>query len=707
VEYGDFSQMSKFWLAEREPIQYIPDPGGTIIVIEPEDPAHATLSGEVQISSSRPWTVEFADDDPGAAGVAGNTGVGTVTLVNPLPVGTYIVSFGWQTVGWDTTDPLILITLSGLGAGGQENGTLEPGGPHDVRPNNGFAPNETSPFYNDELIGPSMGPTASVLPTSGWGSNLGDWGTSLTVGAGNQVSFEFDERANPGSMLLYDITFVPAIVQLPLPVVSQDIIVQAEDCNPVPTQATSPDSYVRVTTDGAFVMSNFEDGGGTTDNVTGTGTFTIPVAIPDGNYEVMVRLNTGAIIASGGNWGIRLGATTGSVIENGGGGGTEHSYNPLAPNTLPNTWYDSWFASPEGDAAWYGDIWNFVDGGPTPQLPTSVTLSGIGADDLFFEFRDGMNHNSSYTFIDYFRFVPVIPGDFDQSDLVDCDDLLVFVEQWLHCNDPTDPGCTDIVCGSKPVIGITDYTAYDVTTTSPAGAVTVDGDLSDWPPLDTTEGDTLWCARKWVELDQIYSGSTSPNIENVFMCLMYDDTANLVYGAVVAHDFDPQYGWTAWNQQDSIEVYIQGDISANCPPGDPNNDPYNTWAIGQQFMIGIEPNDVLPNDPAHDCTFTLWPDGTDFEVGPDPSLTAVAKRIVNGPLDDNLIYEFALVPYDNYGGYNLTPDVLTDLAPGKQFGFDVVLSNLDPSFFSFMMRCANDQKSKSNDVTAYGTATCE
>ena len=199
----------------------------------------------------------------------------------------------------------------------------------------------------------------------------------------------------------------------------QDIIVQAEDCNPVPTQATSPDSYVRVTADGAFVMSDFPG----TDNATGTGAFTIPVAIPDGDYEVMVRLNTGAIVASGGNWGIKLGATTGSVIENGGGDGTEHSYNPSGPNMLPNTWYDSWFASSEGDAAWYGDIWNAVDGGPTPQLPTSVTLSGIGADDLFFEIRDGMSHNSSYTFIDYFKFVPVISGDFDQSELVDFDDL--------------------------------------------------------------------------------------------------------------------------------------------------------------------------------------------------------------------------------------------------------------------------------------------
>jgi hypothetical protein len=56
-----------------------------------------------------------------------------------------------------------------------------------------------------------MGPTADTLPASGWGSNLGDWGTSLTVGAGNQVSFEFDERGNPGSMLLYDITFTEIV----------------------------------------------------------------------------------------------------------------------------------------------------------------------------------------------------------------------------------------------------------------------------------------------------------------------------------------------------------------------------------------------------------------------------------------------------------------------------------------------------------------
>jgi len=480
----------------------------------------------------------------------------------------------------------------------------------------------------------------------------------------------------------------------------QDIIVQAEDCNPVPTQATSPDSYVRVTADGAFVMSDFPG----TDNATGTGAFTIPVAIPDGDYEVMVRLNTGAIIASGGNWGIKLGATTGSVIENGGGDGTEHSYNPSGPNMLPNTWYDSWFASSEGDAAWYGDIWNAVDGGPTPQLPTSVTLSGIGADDLFFEIRDGMSHNSSYTFIDYFKFVPVIPGDFDQSDLVDFDDLIIFAEQFLHCNDPADPGCTNYNCGSKPGIGITKYTAHDVTTTSPLGAVTIDGSLSDWPALDVIQNDPDWCAGKWVEMDLTYFGVNNFS-ENVFMCLMYDATTDLVYGAVVARDFDPFYGWTGWDQQDSIEVYIQGDIST---VGDPNFvNPYGDWAFGQQFMIGVEPDSGTPTNPALDTTFKLWPDGTNFTVGPDPGLTAVAKRTVNGPFDDNLIYEFVLVPYDNYGGYDLSPTVQTDLTPGKQFGFDVVLANLSPFSPSFGMRCANLKTGKSGNVAAYGTATCE
>ena len=174
---------------------------------------------------------------------------------------------------------------------------------------------------------------------------------------------------------------------------------------------------------------------------------------------------------------------------------------------------------------------------------------------------------------------------------------------------------------------------------------------------------------------------------------MYDADADMVYGAVIAHDFDPKYGWAGWQGQDSIEVYIRGTDALADPC-----DPQGTWSMGQQFMIGLNADETT--------TFKLWPNGDDFTAH-DPGLTAVAARIANGQYDHELIYEFALVPYDNYGNWDASTTVQTDLYSGKKISYDVVLGNLSPFTATYSMRCANVQTGKAYDVNQYAVVTCE
>ncbi|MFH1615341.1 MAG: hypothetical protein ABIG61_09700 [Planctomycetota bacterium] len=273
---------------------------------------------------------------------------------------------------------------------------------------------------------------------------------------------------------------------------------------------------------------------------------------------------------------------------------------------------------------------------------------------------------------------------------IDVNDLVIFVDQWLYCNDPNDSNCNDIYCDAKPTVGLTEYVAY-----VPDGAVVIDGNLADWPVFDYDPN--FWCAAKWIELDKLYYGSPE-FIEDMYMCIMYDADADLVYGAVIAHDFEPWYGYTARYAQDDIEIYIQGDVDNDTPIN-----PFGVWANAQQFAVGLNAD--------KSTTYMLWQQpqsGTDFTTGPDPGLNAVVSVVINGPYDHELTYEFAAVPYDSYGGWDANvPTVQSDLYPGKQFGYDIVLGNLSPFMSSFSMHCANLWTGKAYDVTKYAVATCE
>jgi hypothetical protein len=91
-------------------------------------------------------------------------------------------------------------------------------------------------------------------------------------------------------------------------------------------------------------------------------------------------------------------------------------------------------------------------------------------------------------------------------------------------------------------------------------------------------------------------------------------------------------------------------------------------------------------------------------------MQAAVKR-TEGPNEwqEHMVYEFKVVPYDNYGGFNSTTSVQTDLFPGKVIGFDVCLDvfSLNAGGAFGMLSPNLLGTSKSYDVRNFATVTCE
>jgi len=75
-----------------------------------------------------------------------------------------------------------------------------------------------------------------------------------------------------------------------------------------------------------------------------------------------------------------------------------------------------------------------------------------------------------------------------------------------------------------------------------------------------------------------------------------------------------------------------------------------------------------------------------------------------------VVYEFKIIPYDNYGDWNSSTTVQSDLYVGKKFRFDVIVDNFSPDEGlgeAFSMHCANTLTGKAYSVNQYSTVTCK
>ena len=286
-----------------------------------------------------------------------------------------------------------------------------------------------------------------------------------------------------------------------------------------------------------------------------------------------------------------------------------------------------------------------------------------------------------------------IPEDYNENCYVDVPDLAHMADDWLRCMDPADANNCE-----QPWVPPVVYEGRLAYRASAAPAMTINGILTEWPANDYDPCDPL--ASQWIAIDKVYFG-TPFDVADAFMCLMYDAATDVVYGAVTVTDSDPVYidGVDfSWPTQDNIELYIQGD-----PDNDTPLDPQGSYANAQQFAIGLATDEST--------TYTLWGDhpeypavGSNGETAP-VGLEAAVVRTINGGSHD-VVYEFKVVPYDNYDG--LTGDgsgtVQTNLSPGAQFALDVVLSVASSGYG---MLCPNEMPGKSANVDMYATVTCE
>jgi hypothetical protein len=278
-----------------------------------------------------------------------------------------------------------------------------------------------------------------------------------------------------------------------------------------------------------------------------------------------------------------------------------------------------------------------------------------------------------------------IDADLNTDCSVDLADFAKLANDWMACNELNGPQSSE--CGILRESGIREYKA----SLAPSN-VTVDGDLSEWPAFDWNE--SLWCQSHWYPINKVYYKDSfyTGGIQNAFLSLMYDADEDVIYGAVIVDDTSGKYGYeNDWNTQDALEIFMQGN---------PNNDtPLNlqtNYANAQQLYIGL--NSDLSS------TWMRWGSGVTFDSA-NPGLQAVVSRTVVGNID-KIVYEFKVIPYNNYGGFDSSTTVVTDLTQGSNVGFDIVLDDCTADY-DFGMWSPNLALGKYADVSKFSIITCE
>lgn len=617
----------------------------------------------------------------------GETGIGTMAFPIPIPDGEYMLRMNWAVDAWAESYGRVGIENLGSGTITENGAVTDVDGYHRFET---WDPNEVyvtgwSGWMNDYIVGPD-GMYFDVM-----GNTIGLSLTVAGVGAG-ELAVSMDEPA----VSSYNVFRIDKFELIPIVPLAHTlpIVVQAEDCNlsglvDIGT-VDQINFYTRVASDVNL--------GDPTANTTGVGHMAFPDAIPDGDYTLEMRYKANNFGESQ-SMAYRISNNgSGSVIEQ--GLAVQNNWHEWVITDFSNSWHQDELAGPSSHDGTMSES-GFAFTGTFEPAARYLTLSGVEPNDLVVSVNDYSTAQYNRLDIDYFRLVPhkVLEGDLDGDGDFDLVDMDIFFSQWLFCNDPNDPTCNDIVCGDKPANGVTEYTAY-----VPAGPVTIDGDLSDWPAFDYDEDQ--WCTSKWVALDKLYAGGTPHFIDTPYACFMYDGAADLIYGAVVVDDYDPFY-WNcsstySFEQQDAIEVYVQGDRSYNVPVSPFGNpDPNFLWVNAQQYMVGVCNDESTP--------FAHWPDNTEFSTV--ASNFEIAVNVWEDPNDQfhhRVIYEFKAVPYDSFGGFvPAEPTTQTDLFSGKKIGLDAVLMNRSPTFADWSMHSANLLTGKAFNVTQYAEVTCE
>ena len=241
------------------------------------------------------------------------------------------------------------------------------------------------------------------------------------------------------------------------------------------------------------------------------------------------------------------------------------------------------------------------------------------------------------------RWRPSPGADVDVDCYVNEEDLIAMAEQWLSCVDPLGEGCIQLQPSPEEM-------HPDIMYMQHCWTKNVDGVLGDWPDP---------C---WVALDKIYTGDPN-DVLSAKYAVCWDPCDDLFYAAVQVVDTDHVFETapTNWNTSDRVEIYVQADPNGGDNWGSIGNENYDK---AQQYIVGYQ--GLL------DWTWAVFGHGTylpgDFE--PFNAHFADAGRISG----DTITYEISAKAWQWYGGITpaVDPNVVRQLEPGVQVGFDVV-----------------------------------
>jgi hypothetical protein len=204
-----------------------------------------------------------------------------------------------------------------------------------------------------------------------------------------------------------------------------------------------------------------------------------------------------------------------------------------------------------------------------------------------------------------------------------------------------------------------------------SNTIVVDGNLTEWADSD------------FVGLNKYYDGD-AVDISEASYAAKWNSNGK-IYVAVkvldLSHAFTTTY--TGWDARDAVEVYLhtQGTTGSY----------YGTWEVAQHYAVGIKAGTTNQLWTSMSDTGSL-PAGIDFNA---------AGKVVG----DWIYYEFALTPYDYFGGYTGNPSVETILSANDIVGLDVVVASNNDTFMYTGMMSENEKRNKSYNWNQFGLHT--
>lgn len=285
-----------------------------------------------------------------------------------------------------------------------------------------------------------------------------------------------------------------------------------------------------------------------------------------------------------------------------------------------------------------------------------VDFAGLQAQHILIVSDAGNDHNWSNglypgDYLSEVRFyVPQPQGDITGDCCVNTDDLTVLSGQWAQCTMPGNPEC------SQTPDSIPSYYIAE----APAGGITVDGNLNEWP-----------ADSEWIWLDENYFGYAYPDVTEARFALRWSETTDTIYLAVVVDDPEHSFSDIPTGQADIIEIYSQGDASGGTGWGASGTGYFD---VAQQYFVGP--------DSAGTSYWTSWADLT--ATNSDAEFEAAVS--VDG---DIITYEVGIKQFDDYGGISGGNTVVTQLSSGMLVAFDVIVDTVFYNTERFSMLSEN------------------